>query len=111
MPNPRSNNPENIDKNKFDMSPELNGDKPDANDDPSDWIYAQESAEEDSLRELAEDIIRYDSDLASILADTVSGDSSTGELIRRISAWQAANGGGYKRSRSRGSVPAKPWLS
>lgn len=111
MPNPRSNNPENIDKNKFDMSQESNGDKPDVTDDPSDWIYAQESAEEDSLRELAEDIIRYDSDLASILADTVSGDSSTGELIRRISAWQAANGGGYKRARSRGSVPAKPWLS
>ncbi|MEC9035567.1 MAG: hypothetical protein VX588_01995 [Verrucomicrobiota bacterium] len=111
MPNPRSNNPENIDKNQFDMSQESNGDKPDATDDPSDWIYAQESAEEDSLRELAEDIIRYDSDLASILADTVSGDSSTGELIRRISAWQAANGGGYKRARSRGSVPAKPWLS
>ena len=43
--------------------------------------------------------------------DTVSGDSSTGELIRRISAWQAANGGGYKRARSRVSVPAKPWLS
>jgi hypothetical protein len=103
MPNPRSNSPENIDKNEFDMSSELNGDKPDAHDDPSDWIYAQESAQED--------IIRYDSDLASILVDTASGDSSTGELIRRISAWQAANGGGYKRSRSRGSVPAKPWLS
>ena len=111
MPNPRSNSPENIDKNEFDLSSELNGGKPEAQDDPSDWIYAKESAEEDSLRELAEDIIRYDSDLASILVDTASGDSSTGELIRRISAWQAANGGGYKRSRSRGSVPAKPWLS
>ncbi|NCG25960.1 MAG: hypothetical protein GWP42_00250 [Verrucomicrobiales bacterium] len=111
MPNPRSNSPENIDKNEFDMPSELNEDKSDAYDDPSDWIYAQESAQEDSLRELAEDIIRYDSDLASILADTVSGDSTTGELIRRISAWQAANGGGYKRARSRGSVPAKPWLS
>ena len=111
MPKPRSNSPENIDKNEFNTSSELSAYKPDSNDDPSDWMYAQESSEEDSLRELAEDIIRYDSDLASILVDTVSGDSSTGELIRRISAWQAANGGGYKRARSRGSVPAKPWLS
>ena len=111
MPNPRSNSSENNGKNKFDTSSELNENMSNADDDPSGWLYAQESAQEDSLRELAEDIIRYDSDLASILTDTVSGDASTGELLRRICAWQAANGGGYKRSRSRGSVPAKPWLS
>ena len=42
--------------------------------DPKDWAYGEDSTEDDQIRQLAEEIIRYDDVLTSILSDTISGD-------------------------------------
>ena len=58
---------------------------------------------------MAEEIIRYDDVLTSILSDTISGDVPMGEILRKVCAWQAANGGGYKRASGKKHV--EPWYN
>ena len=77
--------------------------------DPKDWAYGEDSTEDDQIRQLAEEIIRYDDVLTSILSDTISGDVSMGEILRKVCAWQAANGGGYKRASGKKHV--EPWYN
>lgn len=77
--------------------------------DPKDWAYSEDSTEDDQIRQLAEEIIRYDDVLTSILSDTISGDVSMGEILRKVCAWQAANGGGYKRASGKKHV--EPWYN
>ena len=109
MSSSRSTSPEDFEEYKVEVFKPLNDSPKSPEDDPGEWVYADDSGEEDNLRQLAEDILRYDDALASILAGTVSGEVPTGELLRRVCAWQAANGGGHKRSGV--AVPPQPWLA
>ena len=52
--------------------------------DPKDWAYGEDSTEDDQIRQLAEEIIRYDDVLTSILSDTISGDVSMGEILEKF---------------------------
>jgi len=76
-------------------------------DDPAEWIYPD--AVDAGLRELAEEILAHDKTLARILADTASGEKSTGEMLRIICAWMAMMGGGHKRAKA--ALPSEPWLA
>ena len=79
----------------------------DPEDDPAKWIYPE--AEDAELRKLAEDIVAQDKLLARILADTASGEKSTGETLRVVCASMAMMGGGHKRAK--GAVASEPWLA
>ena len=105
MPSYRSNTPEN--SGDYESIPEDNKKNQEDYNDPADWVYSEDSAEDDQIRQLAEEIIRYDDVLTSILSDTISGDVPTGEILRKVCAWQAANGGGYKRAS--GNKHVAPW--
>tara|TARA_B100000963_G_C22457436_1_gene594080 strand:+ start:259 stop:588 length:330 start_codon:yes stop_codon:yes gene_type:complete len=109
MPNSRSNS--NSPNNNGDSQPNFGKKESDINDytDPKDWAYEEDSVEDDQLRKLAEEIIRYDDVLTSILSDTISGDVPMGEILRKVCAWQAANGGGYKRAS--GEKHVEPWYN
>ncbi len=78
----------------------------DPEDDPAEWIYPE--AEDAELRKLAEQILEHDTTLARILADTASGEKSTGEMLRMICGWMAMTGGGHKRAK--GALSSEPWL-
>lgn len=74
-------------------------------DDPAEWIFP----EEDPLRELAEDIIRYDGGLTEILTDIAVGDTPKSEMLRKVCAWNSMMGG---RAKHGDAIPApkEPWL-
>jgi len=78
-------------------------------DDPGEWVYPNELSEEDSLRELAEQIVQHDEALANILGDATIGETPVSEILRQICAWQATTGSQFKQSAS--TPPPKPWLA
>ena len=77
-------------------------------DDPSEWVYPDDSGDDFALRLLAGEIVDQDPALASLLLESAKGDLPTGELVRRLNAWQAMMGGGQRRSPR--AAGAKPWL-
>lgn len=78
-------------------------------DDPAEWVYPNDSGDEFALRLLAGEVLEHDTALASLLIESAKGDLATGELVRRLNAWQASMGGCHKRSPLAPSP--KPWLT
>ncbi len=74
-------------------------------DDPAEWIYP----DDDPLRELAEDIIRYDSGLTEILTDIAVGDTAKSEMLRKVCAWNSMMGGRAAHGDAT-KAPREPWL-
>ena len=105
MPDSRNNSPD--EEYKVEAFKILSDQNLAPEDDPAEWIYPD--AKDDELRQLAEDIFAHDKVLARILADTASGEKSTGDMLRMICAWMAAMGGGHKRAK--GAAPPEPWLA
>ena len=88
----------------------LSGDGLAPEDDPAEWIYPEEPADEARLRKIAEEIATHDDALAGILSDAAIGDIPTSEILRRVCAWQAMLGGSAKHG-SNTPRPPQPWLA
>jgi len=80
-----------------------------AEDNPAEWVYPDDSGDEFALRMLAAELVEHDGALASLLVESAKGDLPTGELVRRLNAWQGTMGGNHQRS-TLAEAP-KPWLA
>jgi hypothetical protein len=78
-------------------------------DNPAEWIYPHETSEDAAMRQLVDDIATYDDGLFGILADMASGESTKGELVSKLDAWQKSMGGGKELGPTQPPAP-RPWL-
>ena len=72
-------------------------------------MYPEETKEEADLRQLVEEMTQLDEGLSGLLANMVTGEFSTGELVSQLDAWQKSMGGGKTIAPTQPPSP-RPWL-
>lgn len=100
--------PENVEPQNIVPFPPC-GAEAEPEDNPGEWIYPDETAEDAALRQLVDEIATHDDGLFNLLADIASGASPKGELVSQLDAWQKSMGGGKAGAPAQPPAP-QPWL-
>lgn len=69
-------------------------------DDPEQWIYPQDNADDFAIGQLVGEILEHDPALAGLLIEASVGELPKGEMVRRLNDWQSSFGAGTSQFKS-----------